>query len=246
MCVEYLQKPCNLNFLVYLSNVLLNVEDQSAIMFNQEEANIGSNQNLHKAVSDDNECLSVCGGTSNGSESSDIESSLYLSENSEHDDLCSDTESFQELEVDDLCSDTDSYQEVNSFTSEPVNTDTMPSVDHSVDHAVNVGLLSVMDKHSLSYACVVDMLKLMSASVPSYVSSSLHMLLSEFVRPKDSMKVHQCCSSCTKLLEPETRCTMSECIAQGLPISSFIEVKLDYQLRLMFTGKSKIGHSISF
>ena len=178
--------------------------------------------NLHKADSGDNGCSSVCSGTSSDLGSNDTESSSYLSENS------------------DLSSDAESCQDINSCVPEPVNVDTIPSVDHSVDHAVNVGLLSVMDKHSLSYACVGDMLKLMSASVPNFVSSSLHVLLNEFVQPKNSMKVHQCCGSCTKLLEPETICNIPECIAQGLPVSSFIEVKLDYQLQLLFTGKSNI------
>lgn len=179
-----------------------------------QEANSDAIHNLHETNSDDDECSSLCTGTSSGSESNDDKSSLYLSENS------------------DLSSDAESCQDINSHASE---IDTMPSVDHTV----NVGLLSIMDKHSLSYACVGDMLKLMSASVPNFVSSSLHVLLNEFVQPKESMRVHRCCGSCTKLLEPETTCNMPECIAQGLPISSFIEVRLDYQLQLLFTGKSQ-------
>ena len=103
------------------------------------------------------------------------------------------------------------------------------------DHALSIGLLSIMDKHSLSYACVTDMLKLFKVSVPGF-SLSLHMLLKKYVQPKDSLKFHHCCSVCMKFLDSTTSCDLPECKAKGLPTSSFIELRLDYQLKLLFTG----------
>ena len=98
--------------------------------------------------------------------------------------------------------------------------------------------MHLMDEHSLSYASISDMLQLMSASMPQYVPTSLHLLLKEFAQPKDGIEAHRCCGHSTKLLTKDSICTTPECIAQGLPVSSFIEVKLAYQLRLLFTGKS--------
>jgi len=50
-----------------------------------------------------------------------------------------------------------------------------------------------MDKHSLSYACIEDILQLVSASVPNFASSSLHVLLKQYTEPKESIRVHKCC-----------------------------------------------------
>ena len=106
-----------------------------------------------------------------------------------------------------------------------------------LDHSINVSLLSIMDKHSLSYACIEDILQLVSASVPNFTSSSLHVLLKQYTEPKESIRMHRCCGNCSKLLHPGTSCTMPECVVGGMPASTFIEVQLDYQLKLLFTGK---------
>ena len=113
-----------------------------------------------------------------------------------------------------------------------------PSTAVSFDHQFSIALLSVMDKHSLSYSCVSDLLKLFTATVPNFSLCSIHMLFNKFTNFKESTKVHHCCGYCGKLLVSNTKCTGSECLAKGLPDSSFIEVRLDHQLKVLFTGKS--------
>lgn len=125
----------------------------------------------------------------------------------------------------------ESNEEGSSDTDQQIDIPTV-SCKHTTsdfDHALSIGLLSIMDKHSLSYACVTDMLKLFQASQPGF-SLSLHMLLKKYVQPKDSLKFHHCCSVCMKFLESATCCNIPECKAKGLSTSSFIEVRLDYQL----------------
>ena len=102
-------------------------------------------------------------------------------------------------------------------------------------HILSIGLLSIMDKHSLSYACVNDMVNLLKMSVPNF-ESSFHALLKKYVQPKDSLEIHRFCSGCMSLLESDTSCTMSECKTKELPVSSFIEIRVEYQLKLLFTG----------
>lgn len=164
------------------------------------------------------------------------ENDLYNDEDDVEDSLTSD-DHFNQSDISDgvYCStdnEDDSDHEESAFGDlNPVH----EPADHS--HSVDIALLSIMDKHSLSYACVEDILRLMSASIPNFTSSSLHVLLKQYVEPKDRMTVHQCCGNCCKLLQPGACCTMLECIESRLPVSSFIEVQLDYQIQLLFTGK---------
>ena len=119
-----------------------------------------------------------------------------------------------------------------------VNVD--PNTLVSFDHQFSVALLSIMDKHSLSYSCVTDLLKLFTVTVPNFSLCSIHTLFNKFTNFKESTRVHHCCGSCGKLLISDTKCTRSECLAKGLPDSSFIEVRLDHQLQVLFTGKVKL------
>lgn len=120
------------------------------------------------------------------------------------------------------------------------NTNIDPSTSVSFDHQFSVALLSVMDKHSLSYSCVADLLKLFTITVPNFSLGSVHTLFNKFTNFKESTRLHHCCGFCGKLLMSDTKCTRSECLAKGLPDSSFIEVRLDHQLKVLFTGKVKL------
>ena len=104
------------------------------------------------------------------------------------------------------------------------------SASLSFDHQFSVALLSIMDKHSLSYSCVANLLKLFKVTVPNFSLCSVHTLLNKFTNFKESTGIHHCCGFCAKLLRSDTKCTKSDCLAKGLPDSSFIEVRLDYLL----------------
>ena len=138
-------------------------------------------------------------------------------------------------DFDDSTDETSSNEEESLDTGPEMNA--VVNKDNTPDwsHILSIGLLSIMDKHSLSYACVNDMVNLLKMSVPNF-DSSLHALLKKYVQPKDSLEIHRFCSGCMSLLESDTSCTMSECKANDLPVSSFIEVRVEYQLKLLFTG----------
>jgi len=177
-----------------------------------------------ESISDSTESSSVDAESLSGSNESFLVDTESLSDSNESSSV--DAESLPDCDEDEQ-----SYQS-------NVNVD--PSTSSSFDHQFSVALLSVVDKHSLSYSCVTDLLKLFTATVPNFSLCSAHMLLNKFTNFKESTRVHCCCGCCGKLLKADTKCTRSECLASGLPDSSFIEVRLDHQLQVLFTGKVKL------
>ena len=127
-----------------------------------------------------------------------------------------------------------------SNNCDAVNSSVDYSASVSFDHQFSVALLSIMDKHSLSYSCVADLLKLFTVTVPNFSPCSVHTLLNKFTNFKESTKIHRCCGFCTKLLTSDVSCMRSDCVAKALPDSSFIEVRLDHQLKVLFSGKMKL------
>ena len=105
--------------------------------------------------------------------------------------------------------------------------------DTSINHQFFIAMLSIMDKHCLSYFSVADLLKLFSVLLPNG-SSSMHMLLKRFANFEENTKLHRCC---TKLLKSNVHCMVPECVTENLPVSTFIEVSLDQQLKILFSGR---------
>lgn len=138
---------------------------------------------------------------------------------------------------DDMSTDSSDYDSNDSDTSDADSSDLADSSVPSFNHQFSIALLSIMDKHSLSYSSVNDLIKLFSFSQPNFLSSSLHLLLKKFANFEDNTRLHHCCGFCTKLLKGNLSCIMPECQAQQLPVSSFIEVRLDRQLQVLFSGK---------
>jgi len=91
-----------------------------------------------------------------------------------------------------------------------------------------------MDKHSLPYSCVADLLKLFAVTVPNFSPCSVHTLLNKFTNFKESTKIHRCCSFCTKLLTSDASCTRHNCVAKALPDSSLIKKKTAARLKSIF------------
>ena len=105
-------------------------------------------------------------------------------------------------------------------------------------HAFSVALLSIFHKHSLTYACVTDILKLIGQALPSpnYLPQTQYTIMRKFVDYNDDTLVHQCCGFCTRLLPLGSDCLQDECLASGVQKPSFIEVRLNKQLQHLFSG----------
>ena len=105
-------------------------------------------------------------------------------------------------------------------------------------HEWSVALLSIFYKHSLTYSCVTDILKLFAQDLPSPNSlpQSQHFLMKNFVNYDEDTVLHHCCGFCTQLLPPKSSCSQPECQLAGVDDSSFIEVHLDKQLQHLFSG----------
>ena len=99
-------------------------------------------------------------------------------------------------------------------------------------------LLSIFLKHSLTYSCVTDILRLFGQVLPSpnNLPQSKHMLFSEFVDYDSSTINHSCCDFCTQLMSSRT-CSRPECVAANSGQASFVQVPLSQQLKSYFAGK---------
>ena len=102
-----------------------------------------------------------------------------------------------------------------------------------------MALLSIAHKHSLTNACVTDVLTLLNYAFPSPngLPKSHTALLRDFVNYESTVAVHECCGYCTRQLESGSRCIVAECQMAKVSNASFIEVKLDRQLQKLFSGK---------
>lgn len=107
------------------------------------------------------------------------------------------------------------------------------------NHEFCVALLSVFQKHSLTYAAVDDLLQLFRCVLPapSSLPTSQHMLLKELVSYNSNTILHRCCGSCCQLLS-SGRCPRRECRASNSQEATFVEVKIDSQLKEKFMGKA--------
>ena len=100
-------------------------------------------------------------------------------------------------------------------------------------------LLTIFLKHSLTYACLSDILELFSLALPfpNSVPHSKHLLFNQFVKYEDSTIVHRCCNFYSQLLLGDSKCCHTECVAANAGEATFIQVLLDKQLQNLFQGK---------
>ena len=103
-----------------------------------------------------------------------------------------------------------------------------------------LALISKCHKHSLTYSAISDILKLFQSILPTPTTlpPSLHLLLRDFVGYDASTVIHRCCGNCSQLLS-SGNCCRSECLASNTREATFVEVKIDSQIRERFTGKYK-------
>ena len=103
----------------------------------------------------------------------------------------------------------------------------------------SLGLLSIIQKHNLTYSCVDDLLQFLITVLPhpSCIPRSNRALIKEFIDCKSSTIVHSCCGYCSKLLGSSSLCSKSECQAASLPNATFVEVPLDSQLKERLLGE---------
>ena len=106
------------------------------------------------------------------------------------------------------------------------------------NHEFSVALLSIFQKHSLTYSAVEDLLKLFQCVLPtpSALPTSQHMLLKEFISYDTDTILYRCCGSCCQLLS-SGKCSHRECQASSIKEATFVEVMIDAQLKERFMGK---------
>ena len=91
-----------------------------------------------------------------------------------------------------------------------------PILNHTIlfflqkSKAMCVGLLSLVQKHSLTNSCVTDLLKLFAIKSGT-LPSSVYRVNSKFIDYKDYVKIYQCCGHCTQLLPSGKQCSILEC-----------------------------------
>lgn len=106
----------------------------------------------------------------------------------------------------------------------------------------SVILLSIMNKHSLTYAAMDDILKLFSNSLPTsnFFPKTLHLLMKDYVDYEKDTIIHRCCGYCSQLLPSgSSSCFRVECRKHNLPDATFVEVCLDQQIKTLFSGTYK-------
>ena len=102
-----------------------------------------------------------------------------------------------------------------------------------------VALMSLACRHRLTYACIGDVLKLVSSllPVPNGLSVSLHTLLGRFVNFTTETVVRKFCGNCLVSLHDILRCTKPKCMSVRQPDATFIEIPLQTQIAEKMQGK---------
>jgi hypothetical protein len=138
--------------------------------------------------------------------------------------------------------DSDDFSDFDAYSSEHEETQGVrrllyPGAQLS-SHEFSVALMSVYQKHSLTYSAIEDVLKLFQCvlSSPNALPTSQHTLLREFVTYDAETIIHRCCDTCCQLL-PDGSCTRRECRASGAKEATFVEVAIDAQIKERFMGK---------
>ena len=161
-------------------------------------------------------------------------SSVHLDDDS---DLVDDSESLTSLDQLHDCSLDERVLDESDSTRRVL----FPAVQFS-NHEFSVALLSIFQKHSLTYSAVEDLLKLFHCVLPtpSTLPTSQHMLFKEFISYDTNTILHRCCGSCCQLLS-SGKCSRRECQASNIKEATFVEVIIDPQLKERFMGKTYIS-----
>lgn len=105
-------------------------------------------------------------------------------------------------------------------------------------HDCSITLLSIMNKHCLTYSAMEDIIKLFCTALPTpnTLPQSQHLLMKNFVSYDSDTKVHHSCGHCTQLLPLGSLCPRAECQRAGIADATFVEVFLDKQIQTLFSG----------
>lgn len=114
--------------------------------------------------------------------------------------------------------------------------------------AAFVSVLSLAHKHKLTYACLTDMLELISLMLPTPngLCMTAQQLINKFVDFKREAIVHKCCGFCARLLAESSQCGKEECRAANLSDALFIEVPLDEQLKGGFKVRTSYNNDETY
>ena len=158
---------------------------------------------------------------------------------SDVDSLTSDAESDSVSDVDSLTSDAE-CDSVSDIEPESYEANRTPIYNGSTvsRQEFSVALLSLFQKHNLTYDALSDTLKLFKhiLPAPTTLPSTYHTLMKEFVCYDDHTVLHRCCACCTQLLSADDDgCSKEECRDFGE--ATFLEICLDKQLKERFMGE---------
>lgn len=145
-----------------------------------------------------------------------------------------------------------SHEESLSFSesassSTHINKTSLPEVDDGIplfpgsripSAHFDVVLMSLVQRHNLTYACETDLLQLFSMVLPSpnRVPSSASTFTSKFANFRSDVLIQHFCGCCLTLLDSELSCTRPQCTASKEQHSVFIRIPLASQLIDRFQG----------
>ena len=124
------------------------------------------------------------------------------------------------------CSDTsDDEQSINEGLATNSETQSLYSGSSITNKDFTVALFSLSHKHSLTNSCVVDILNLVSqtlpTNLPNHSSKSYHVLRKEFLDYSGSIAVHRCCGYCSRLIPSNSICEITECQMANVAVNFY-------------------------
>ena len=163
-------------------------------------------------------------------------------EDTEEDTIASNTSSEENYsssgDPDDLSSDED-YSDIDlNLTEKQVHPSMVsPGGPTMSCHECSIAILSIANKHNMSYSSTMDVLNLFTHILPSNSAPpSYHMIMKELLNYQAYTTVHRCCGFCTRLLSTDSSCLQPECQLAKIPDSTFVEVHIANQLQVLFSG----------
>lgn len=110
----------------------------------------------------------------------------------------------------------------------------------------SIAMLTLFQKHNLTYSTMTDVLKLFTQILPSpnAVPPTNFVLMNKFMDYKANIATHRCCGHCTSLLPADGFCSQMESQSYvNIKEFSFIQLHLDKQLNRFFSGSYTYVHA---
>ena len=101
-----------------------------------------------------------------------------------------------------------------------------------------VAILSLVQRHKLTYACLSDLLELLNKTLPqpNALCVTAMRLIRKYVKFEKETILHKCCGSCLAPLPGRGECLNPACRTASEPDAVFLEIPLDQQIQERMAG----------